>query len=103
MEYLHNHIFNTNSLKYYLEIIKMLSKGTQKVMGQLFRHQHLYPKNTQGHHNFRMFASDSKQAEVDTSIDYYKILGVQYGASDDQIKKSFYDLAKKFHPDSLED
>jgi DnaJ-class molecular chaperone len=38
--------------------------------------------------------------EVDTSIDYYKVLGAQFGASDDQIKTNFYDLAKKYHPDS---
>jgi hypothetical protein len=73
----------------------MLSKGTQKVFSQYFKnHQTMYSKNAWSLHNFRKFASDSKQMEVDTSIDYYKVLGVQFGASDDQIKKNFYDLAK---------
>ncbi|RZO89942.1 MAG: hypothetical protein EVA57_01345 [alpha proteobacterium HIMB59] len=27
------------------------------------------------------------------------ILGLQKGASSDEIKKSYYDLMKKFHPD----
>ena len=34
---------------------------------------------------------------------YYKILGINDGASDEEVKKAFRDLAKKFHPDVNKD
>ena len=31
--------------------------------------------------------------------DYYEVLGLQKGASDDEIKKAYRKLSKKYHPD----
>lgn len=31
--------------------------------------------------------------------DYYEVLGLQKGASEDEIKKAYRQMAKKYHPD----
>ena len=49
------------------------------------------------------YGTSSYQLKIEPNVDYYGILGLQYGASDDQVKKAFYNLAKKYHPDTRED
>lgn len=36
---------------------------------------------------------------ADNKRDYYEVLGIQKGASDDVIKKAYRQMAKKYHPD----
>lgn len=54
----------------------------------------------------RYFASgghqNTKIPEINAKIDYYDILSCKYGDHDSIIKKNFYELAKKYHPDTLE-
>lgn len=40
---------------------------------------------------------------AESKRDYYEVLGISKGASDDEIKKAYRQMAKKYHPDSHPD
>jgi len=45
----------------------------------------------------------SRSAPLSAAKDYYKTLGVDKGAKQKDIKKAYYQLAKKYHPDTNKD
>lgn len=53
-----------------------------------------------------MFSVSQRSISTSSSLaqkDYYKILGITKNSSPKEIKKAYYQLAKKYHPDTNKD
>ena len=68
----------------------MLQKGT-------IRSRAMFIKVARMHFGF------GSEMQYDAKNDYYKILGVTEKTEDKEIKKSYYRLAHKYHPDKAGD
>ena len=65
----------------------------------------LYPQQVQSvllksTWQFALRRFSSQPMLFDKDIDYYRTLGVKISSTQDEIKKKFYELAKKHHPDA---
>ena len=47
----------------------------------------------------RVCSRERSQQTWQKKRDYYEVLGLQKGASEDEIKKAFKTMARKYHPD----
>ena len=48
---------------------------------------------------YRRFCSVCRGYDMAEKRDYYEVLGLKKGASEDEIKKAFRKMAMKYHPD----
>jgi DnaJ-class molecular chaperone len=48
----------------------------------------------------RGFSTSNGFLDFDPRINYYQVLGISSSATDSEIKRAFYALAKRYHPDS---
>jgi len=54
-------------------------------------------------HKFLPYKSFALKFRVGNDICYYKLLNIDPNASVDEIKREYYKLAKKYHPDNNEE
>lgn len=88
-----NHLVLSSSSSHLLSSSGLLSKSSRLTADKL--HKCVLPGHRQSVARFHT----SKYA----GKDYYKILDVPKGASQKEIKKAYYQLAKKYHPDTNKD
>ena len=92
---------NSNSCSSSSSISSNISSNIHKYSGPYSHSREVLQLRSHNYSSKRGYHRSSDRGAA--KRDYYEVLGVQRGATKDEVKKKFRELAKKYHPDLNKD